>query len=147
IYQRGYVLGSEPGIKRLLREYTLVPTLNVFSHLLKEFNFDIFLTLVVNIMHEFELGVWKALLTHLVRIMHSCGATTVQEFNHRFRQISSFGASTICRFTHNVADMKKLAAWDFEDILQVGLVCIVLSIHTGHLPVLHSLLQRATACV
>jgi hypothetical protein len=86
-------------------------------------------------MHEFELGVWKALLTHLVRMMHSLGAGTIQEFNHRyelltcnvvprahylsFRQIPSFGSSTIRRFTHNVADMKKLAARDFEDILQV----------------------------
>jgi len=42
-----------------------------------------------------------------------------------FRQISSFGSSTIRRFTHNVADMKKLAARDFEDILQVRLAFIV----------------------
>jgi hypothetical protein len=41
-----------------------------------------------------------------------------------FRQISSFGSSsTIRRFAHNVADMKKLAARDFEDILQVN--CVV----------------------
>jgi hypothetical protein len=42
-----------------------------------------------------------------------------------FRQISSFGSSTIRQFTHNVADMKKLAARDFEDILQVRLAFIV----------------------
>jgi hypothetical protein len=95
--------------------------------------------LVVDLMHEFELGVWKALLTHLVRILHSLGAATVQEFNHRyvlffstcdavrssvlsFRKIASFGTSTIRRFTHNVADMKKLAARDFEDILQVSMI-------------------------
>lgn len=30
-----------------------------------------------------------------------------------------FGRSTIRRFTHDVADLKKLAARDFEDILQV----------------------------
>ena len=86
-------------------------------------------------MHEFELGVWKALLSHLVRILYLIGASTVQEFNHRyalfstcdvrsaelsvsFQQINPFG-STIRPFTHNVADMKKLAAQDFEDILQV----------------------------
>jgi hypothetical protein len=39
--------------------------------------------LVVDIMHKFELGVWKALLTHLVRMLHSLGAGTVQEFNYR----------------------------------------------------------------
>jgi hypothetical protein len=86
-------------------------------------------------MHEFELGVWKALLTHLVQILYSVGAAAIQEFNYRyvlsslhavrahqsslsFRQINPFG-STIRRFTDNVADMKKLAARDFEDILQV----------------------------
>src|SRR6266581_1198715 len=37
-----------------------------------------------------------------------------------FQQIAPFG-STIRRFTHNVADLKKLAARDFEDILQVCL--------------------------
>jgi hypothetical protein len=35
-------------------------------------------------MHKFELGVWKALLTHLIRILHSLGTDTVQEFNHRY---------------------------------------------------------------
>ena len=54
----------------------------MFSHSLKGFNFNIFLTLVVNIMHKFELGVWKALLTHLIRILHSLGADTFQEFNY-----------------------------------------------------------------
>ena len=26
--------------------------------------------MVVDLMHEFELGVWKALFTHLIRILH-----------------------------------------------------------------------------
>jgi hypothetical protein len=26
--------------------------------------------MVVDLLHEFELGVWKALLTHLIRILH-----------------------------------------------------------------------------
>lgn len=37
-----------------------------------------------------------------------------------FRLIPSFGPSTIRRFTDNTAAMKKLAARDFEDILQVS---------------------------
>ena len=36
-----------------------------------------------------------------------------------FRQIAPFGSTAIRQFNHNVADMKKLAARDFEDILQV----------------------------
>lgn len=34
--------------------------------------------------------------------------------------------STIRRFTHNVTDLKKLAARDFEDILQV---CLLRTVH------------------
>ncbi|PPQ85805.1 hypothetical protein CVT24_002402 [Panaeolus cyanescens] len=37
---------------------------------------------------------------------------------HSFRQISTFGASTIRKFASNTSEMKKLAARDFEDILQ-----------------------------
>lgn len=35
-------------------------------------------------MHEFELGVWKSVLTHLIRILHCLGPNTVNEFNKRF---------------------------------------------------------------
>ena len=27
--------------------------------------------MVVDLLHEFELGVWKALLTHLIQILHA----------------------------------------------------------------------------
>jgi len=37
----------------------------------------------------------------------------------RYRQISSFGRDTIRRFNGNVSAMKKLAARDWEDLLQV----------------------------
>jgi len=42
--------------------------------------------LVVDILHEFELGVWKAVLTHLVRILHTTGKKEgrVQTFNKRY---------------------------------------------------------------
>lgn len=34
-------------------------------------------------MHEVELGVWKALFKHLVRILYSEGTAKVQELNAR----------------------------------------------------------------
>ena len=34
--------------------------------------------LVPDFMHEFELGIWKALFTHLVRILVSHGDGTIQ---------------------------------------------------------------------
>jgi len=34
-------------------------------------------------MHEFELGVWKAVLIHLIRILYTQGAGVVAEFDRR----------------------------------------------------------------
>ncbi|KAK0502592.1 hypothetical protein EDD18DRAFT_1065464, partial [Armillaria luteobubalina] len=42
----------------------------------------------------------------------------------RFYQVPSFGQSTICSFSHNILEMKKLAARDFEDILQCCIPCV-----------------------
>ena len=39
---------------------------------------------------------------------------------NRFRQVPTFGRFTIWRFHNNVSEMKKLAARDFEDILQAS---------------------------
>ncbi|KAH7919092.1 hypothetical protein BV22DRAFT_1185026, partial [Leucogyrophana mollusca] len=107
----------------LLKPESLVPTINTFSSRLSQFNFDFFVMIVVDLLHEFELGVWKSLLTHLVRILHACGPHAVLEFNKRFRDVAPFGRSTIWRFARNVADMSKLAARDFEDILQCCIPC------------------------
>lgn len=75
--------------------------------------------LIPDFMHEFELGVWKALFKHLVRIIVSEGK--VQEFNKRYRQIPTFGRSTIRKFSQNASGMKKMAARNYEDLLQVSL--------------------------
>jgi hypothetical protein len=37
----------------------------------------------------------------------------------RYRRVPTFGRGTIRRFCNNAASMKKLAARDFEDLLQV----------------------------
>jgi hypothetical protein len=39
--------------------------------------------LVVDFMHKFELGVWKAIFTHLIRILVANGGDAVQELNAR----------------------------------------------------------------
>jgi hypothetical protein len=43
-------------------------------------------------------------------------------FKLRFRHVPSYGNGVIRRFTNNTSEMKKLAARDFEDILQDRLV-------------------------
>jgi hypothetical protein len=94
--------------------------------------------LVVDLMHEFELGVWKHLFIHLLRILEAADKALINELNRRyvvfcvncrhvieapynrsFRLVPTFGADTIRRFSTNIAELNKLAARDFEDILQV----------------------------
>ncbi|KAG8914957.1 hypothetical protein FRC01_003851 [Tulasnella sp. 417] len=104
-----------------LRQESLVPTTNAFSLRLGRFGFDFFLMLCVDILHEFELGVWKAILQHLIRMLHAVGESAVVEMDRRFRQVPSFGRDTIRRISHNVSELKQLAARDFEDILQCAL--------------------------
>ena len=38
----------------------------------------------MDLLHEFELGVWKALFVHLIRILVAQGGTAIQEFNGRY---------------------------------------------------------------
>ena len=103
-------------------------------------DFDLSWMLVVDFMHEFELGIWKSFFTHLIRILYAAQpdgnlVETLNErylffvpdsnlsaqfyFCSRYRQISTFGSSMIHWFSNNASEMKKLAAWDFEDLLQV----------------------------
>jgi len=104
--------------------------------------FDLFPALVVDLLHEFELGVWKMTFTHLIRLLNAASpggaAVTLLNsrywptnmlllmllftfFHSRYRQISPFGRDTIRRFPDNASEMKRLAARNFEDLLQVGI--------------------------
>ena len=43
--------------------------------------------LVVDLMHEFELGVWKTLFTHLIRLLYAAGNGSdkfVVKLDHRY---------------------------------------------------------------
>jgi hypothetical protein len=39
---------------------------------------------VVDLMHEFELGVWRALLIHLLRILNASNKSLVDELDKRY---------------------------------------------------------------
>ncbi|KAG5633817.1 hypothetical protein H0H81_005104, partial [Sphagnurus paluster] len=78
--------------------------------------------LAPDFMHEFELGDWKAVLMHLIRILIANKENSAQAMNRRYRQVPTFGRSTIRRFSDNVAGLKKLAARNYEDLLQ----CVIL---------------------
>jgi hypothetical protein len=44
---------------------------------------DLYSLLTVDLLHEFELGVWKALLTHILRILAAHSPESVNEFDRR----------------------------------------------------------------
>ncbi|KAH9944799.1 hypothetical protein B0H21DRAFT_823184 [Amylocystis lapponica] len=118
IYSTGLGIASA-AVERLLKVESLTPTVNAFASALGD-QFDVFSLLVVDFMHEIELGVWKALFAHLIRLLYAAvpSGSMVVELDSRFRRISTFGRGTIRRFTGNVSEMRKLAARDFEDLLQ-----------------------------
>ena len=59
---------------------------NVFAEKLRRFGFDPYQILIVDLMHEFELGVWKAVFTHLIRILYAAGPSgnLVSELDKRY---------------------------------------------------------------
>jgi hypothetical protein len=56
---------------------------NAFSDRLAPLGFNFFPMLVVDLMHEFELGVWKALFIHLLRILESQGGELIAELDRQ----------------------------------------------------------------
>jgi hypothetical protein len=93
---------------------------NIFSTKLNHAGLEYHSLFVVDLLHEFELGVWKAIFTHLMRILQAIGGNAVQDLNKRYRQVPTFGKGIIRRFSGNPSAMRKLAARDFEDLLQVS---------------------------
>ncbi|TFY73276.1 hypothetical protein EWM64_g10736, partial [Hericium alpestre] len=77
--------------------------------------------LTSDLLHEIELGSWKGLFAHLVRILIALGGNRVQELNYRYRAVPTSGSGTIRRFSTDAAAMKKLAARNLEDLLQCAL--------------------------
>jgi hypothetical protein len=47
--------------------------------------------LVVDLLHEFELGVWKALFTHLIRILYAAapGGSLIAKLDQRYVNFSA----------------------------------------------------------
>ena len=42
----------------------------------------------VDLLHEFELGVWKAIFTHLLRILYAHGDGKIQELNKQYDSLA-----------------------------------------------------------
>ncbi|KIJ40747.1 hypothetical protein M422DRAFT_173372 [Sphaerobolus stellatus SS14] len=123
IYGKTGLKVNSQSVEALLQPTSCIPTLNTFSQIVTHQSFNKYQMFTVDLMHEFELGVWKSVLLHLVRLMEQLGPTIINTFNNRyiFYHVFPFGRDTIRRFGDNVCALKKLGAQDYEDILQVGI--------------------------
>ncbi|KAG6825349.1 hypothetical protein H0H92_004011 [Tricholoma furcatifolium] len=118
-----------PGLFRLMgQSQAHISGQNAFSKQLgKELGPTWSSMFVVDQMHEIELGVWKHLFIHLLRILESLEQPRIHELDRRvlapssFRVVPPFGADTIRKFGKKVSELKKMAARDYEDILQVAI--------------------------
>ncbi|KAF9043137.1 hypothetical protein BJ165DRAFT_1348322 [Panaeolus papilionaceus] len=73
IYKQGKPINGT-NVEALLKDFSGVPTINVFVDRLGiEFNPS--KMLVVDLLHEFELGVWKSIFSHLVRILFAADSS------------------------------------------------------------------------
>jgi hypothetical protein len=57
---------------------------NAFSMRLSKFGFEFHSMFVPDLLHEFELGVWKAVFTHLMRILYAAGGDRIQTLNKQY---------------------------------------------------------------
>jgi hypothetical protein len=71
-----------------VRTITTIVSQNAFIEKLGP-DFNLSQMLVVDFMHEFELGVWKALFMHLIRILYAAapGGRLVAVLNERYCMI------------------------------------------------------------
>jgi hypothetical protein len=104
IYEKGKKNCAVNGaaVENLLKKDSLVPTAvyvtpslsvipahgpflnqNAFSCKLTQFGFNLFRMVTVDLMHEFELGVWKAIFIHLLRILDCYDECLKHELDRR----------------------------------------------------------------
>jgi hypothetical protein len=99
IYAKNYMVDSK-AVETILKDESLVPTMvcdlylcgtgadillrqNASSDKLQPFGFNVFSTMVVDLLHEVELGVWKDLFIHLLRILDCHNANLKHELDRR----------------------------------------------------------------
>ncbi|TEB28673.1 hypothetical protein FA13DRAFT_1711682 [Coprinellus micaceus] len=77
-----------------LKKQSLVPVHNAFSARLSQVSFEIIPALAIDLLHEFEIGVWKRLFIHLIRLLHA------------FKKANSKGSTLTA-----VLDSRQVPAW------------------------------------
>ncbi|EIW78901.1 hypothetical protein CONPUDRAFT_59130 [Coniophora puteana RWD-64-598 SS2] len=83
IFKKGCSVNSK-AVTSLLGDQLYVPTRASFLLPLLLHGINYFELFPVDLLHEFELSVWKAVFIHLVRMVMSLGGTAVQDVNDRY---------------------------------------------------------------
>ncbi|KAH9911827.1 uncharacterized protein BXZ73DRAFT_93312 [Epithele typhae] len=104
-------------VKHHLDDMALIPIRSALSTRLSQFGVNTYRLFVPDVMHEFELGIWKATFQQLMGMLESHGKGALQSFNTRMRATPTFGRDRIRRFSHDVSHRKRLAARDYEAFL------------------------------
>ncbi|TFK16922.1 hypothetical protein FA15DRAFT_661808 [Coprinopsis marcescibilis] len=70
--------------------------------------FNIFPCLVMDLLHEFEIWVWKNTFKHLIRLLVALkeGPGPIAELDQRYRNVPPFCRSMVQRFLDNASEMK-----------------------------------------
>ncbi|CDO75447.1 hypothetical protein BN946_scf184823.g1 [Trametes cinnabarina] len=104
VFKKGCSLASKR-VQALLDARSLNPIQTAFSKRLSPFGVNFYDFFVPDLMHEFELGVWKGTFAHLLRLLDTQGDDVVTEFNRRMRSLPTFGRDTIRKFWDNIAPL------------------------------------------
>ena len=91
---------------------------NAFSEVVS----NVFTLLVVDLMHEFELGVWKAVFVHLIRILEASPGNLVDRLDAKYMLSSSHTLLIATRLITLVSDVYlALVHSQYESSLQMCL--------------------------
>ncbi|KIJ61384.1 hypothetical protein HYDPIDRAFT_96703, partial [Hydnomerulius pinastri MD-312] len=82
IYDKNLAIDTAQ-VEALLKLESLVSTINAFSNRLHHTGFNFFKMLVIDLLHKFELGVWKAIFIHLLHILNCLKKGKVHKLDHQ----------------------------------------------------------------
>ncbi|KAF6744225.1 hypothetical protein DFP72DRAFT_1078931 [Ephemerocybe angulata] len=133
IYDDKYAVAGKP-MDDILKDKSLQPVESPFATLPIPQGFSISSALVVDLLHEFEIGVWKRLFIHLLRLLEAVGVakSLSAELNARYRATPSFGRDGIRKFGVDASAMKRKATRDYEDLLQCAIPAFELLLPEPH---------------
>ncbi|KAK7452756.1 hypothetical protein VKT23_012157 [Stygiomarasmius scandens] len=122
IFEKGRALKSD-FVKQALGEGNWTPIYNAFSKIYAKYGFDYLKMFTVDLLHEIEIGTFKAILVHLLRLVLADNRANIVELDNRYCLVPPFGRETIRHIHGNVSELKRKTAREFEDYLQVALPC------------------------